>query len=185
MESFPPKSFRIPTRKTHANAHLTNGFPLPNLQRLPLGRVPSRDKRSRGLRFHRNKRVILLGRDREGLLRLSIVHRLGVLPGTCKALFFVSFCSRLSTRDDEEKFVSSRSCRCEAAVATVWDDDDDFRSVFARAVFERINTDVWGKRSPSRFCLARVTPLSYSLTLSLSLSVTQTTTKQCLCFMCL
>ena len=34
------------------------------------------------------------------------------------------------------------------------DDDDDFRSVFARAVFERINTDVWGKRSPSRFCLA-------------------------------
>ena len=68
-------------------------------------------------------------------------------------LCFLSLRSRLSTRDDEEKFVSSRSCRCEAAVATVWD-DDDFRSVLARAVFERINTDVWGKRSPSRFCLA-------------------------------
>ena len=83
-------SFRISTCKTHANAYLTNGFPLPNSKRLSLGRVPSRDKRSRGLRFHRNL-FILLGRDREGLLRLSIVHRLGVLPGTFDALcFFVS-----------------------------------------------------------------------------------------------
>ena len=80
---FPPKILQNShAQNTRKRTPLTNGFPLPNLQRLPLGRVPSRDKRSRGLRFHRNKRVILLGRDREGLLRLSIVHRLGVLPGT-------------------------------------------------------------------------------------------------------
>jgi hypothetical protein len=88
-------SFRISTRKTHAQTHntpLTNGFPLPNSKRLSLGRVPSRDKRSRGRRFHRNLFFILLGRDREGLLRLSIVHRLGVLPGTFLKMLSLFLC---------------------------------------------------------------------------------------------
>ena len=95
LMEFPPKILQIfHAQNTHKRTP-KNGFPLPNLQRLSLGRVPSRDKRSRGLRFHRNRRVILLGRDREGLLRLSIVHRVGVLSGMCNALLV--FLSRLSS----------------------------------------------------------------------------------------
>ena len=90
-----PSEFPLAKHTRKRRIYLTNGFPLPNSKRLSLGRVPSRDKRSRGLRFHRNHLCILLGRDREGLLRLSIVHRLGVLPGTFLKMrslcfFFVS-----------------------------------------------------------------------------------------------
>lgn len=81
-------------------------------------------------------------------------------------LCFLSLRSRLSTRDDEEKFVSSRSSRCEAAVATVWD-DDDFRSVFARAVFERINGRLGKEISLS--VLSRMSNSSLLLSHSLSL----------------
>ena len=93
-----PSEFPLAKHTRKRIIHLTNGFPLPNSKRLSLGRVPSRDKRSRGRRFHRrNHLFILLGRDREGLLRLSIVHRLGVLPGTF--LKMRSLCFFVSLRD--------------------------------------------------------------------------------------
>ena len=166
-------SFRISTRKTHTqtqNIPLTNGFPLPNSKRLSLGRVPSRDKRSRGRRFHRNLFFILLGRDREGLLRLSIVHRLGVLPGTF--LKMRSLCFFVSLRDERLSNVRERDDAkvCARLVSFVFSrkalrrSDDDFRRAFIRARCLK-ELDEWGKRSPS--VLSRIRNFSHSLTLSL------------------
>ena len=53
-----------------------NGFFIPSVQLVPSRRVPGGDKRS--VRF---ARFIPFGKRGEGLLRVSIVHRVGVLSG--------------------------------------------------------------------------------------------------------
>jgi hypothetical protein len=77
-------------RKKHTDAsttarytHARDEFFIPSVQLVPSRRVPGGDKRS--VRF---ARFIPFGKRGEGLLRVSIVHRAGVLSGAFVLAFF-------------------------------------------------------------------------------------------------